>query len=147
MKWYISPVRKISTHCFLTDKTIPTRWVKWNSLSHVRLSETPWTAAHQAPPPMGFSRQGYWSGAPLSSPNLTLQGLNQGTLQQLTCNTPWKEFRMEIRNEALCALGKTGITGLKIDTFRSWSYKSSSYISLYLEKSLSSFTMTSAPHG
>ena len=29
---------------------------------------TPWTAAHQAPPSMGFSRQEYWSGVPLSSP-------------------------------------------------------------------------------
>ena len=38
------------------------------SLSHVRLLETPWTAAHQAPPSMGFSRQEYWSGVPLPSP-------------------------------------------------------------------------------
>ena len=36
------------------------------SLSRVRLLETPWTAAHQAPPSMGFSRQEYWSGVPLS---------------------------------------------------------------------------------
>ena len=28
---------------------------------------TPWTAAHQAPPTMGFSRQKYWSGVPLPS--------------------------------------------------------------------------------
>ena len=28
---------------------------------------TPWTAAYQAPPPMGFSRQEYWSGVPLPS--------------------------------------------------------------------------------
>jgi len=28
----------------------------------------PWTAAHQAPPSMGFSRQEYWSGMPLPSP-------------------------------------------------------------------------------
>ena len=39
------------------------------SLSHVRLFVTPWTAAHQAPPSMGFSRQEYWSGVPLPSPN------------------------------------------------------------------------------
>ena len=31
-------------------------------LSHVRLLATLWTAAHQAPPSMGFSRQEYWSG-------------------------------------------------------------------------------------
>ena len=31
-------------------------------------SATPWTATHQAPPSMGFSRQEYWSGVPLPSP-------------------------------------------------------------------------------
>ena len=38
------------------------------SLSRVRLFATPWTAAHQAPLSMGFSRQEYWSGVPLPSP-------------------------------------------------------------------------------
>ena len=38
--------------------------------SHVRLLATPWTAAHQAPLSMGFSRQEYWSGVPLPSPEL-----------------------------------------------------------------------------
>ena len=38
------------------------------SISRVRLFTTPWTAAHQAPPPVGFSRQEYWSGVPLPSP-------------------------------------------------------------------------------
>ena len=33
-------------------------------LSRVRLFETPWTAAHQAPLSMGFSGQDYWSGLP-----------------------------------------------------------------------------------
>ena len=42
------------------------------SLSRVRLFETPWTAAHQAPPSMGFSRQEYWSGVPLPSPQKPL---------------------------------------------------------------------------
>ena len=42
------------------------KWkVKVKSLSHARLLATPWTAAHQAPPSMGFSRQEYWSGVPL----------------------------------------------------------------------------------
>ena len=36
--------------------------VKVKSLSHVQLFATPWTAACQAPPSMGFSRQEYWSG-------------------------------------------------------------------------------------
>ena len=44
------------------------KWkVKVKSLSRVRLLATPWTAAHQAPPSMGFSRQEYWSGVPLPS--------------------------------------------------------------------------------
>ena len=40
------------------------------SLSRVRLLATPWTAAYQAPPSMGFSKQEYWSGVPLPSPIL-----------------------------------------------------------------------------
>ena len=39
--------------------------VKVKSLSRVRLFETPWTVASQAPLSMGFSRQEYWSGLPL----------------------------------------------------------------------------------
>ena len=41
--------------------------VKVKLLSRVWLFTTPWTAAHQAPPSMGFSRQEYWSGLPLPS--------------------------------------------------------------------------------
>ena len=40
------------------------------SLSRVRLLATPWTAAYQAPPSTGFSRQEYWSGVPLPSPKM-----------------------------------------------------------------------------
>ena len=42
--------------------------MKVKSLSHVRPSATPWTAAFQALPSMGFARQEYWSGVPLPSP-------------------------------------------------------------------------------
>ena len=43
------------------------KWkVKVKSLSRVRLVATPWTAAHQAPPPMEFSRQEYWSGVAIA---------------------------------------------------------------------------------
>ena len=45
------------------------KWkVKMKSLSRVQLLATPWTAVHQAPPSMRFSRQEYWSGVPLPSP-------------------------------------------------------------------------------
>ena len=36
--------------------------------SHVRLCATPYMAAHQAPPSLGFSRQEHWSGLPFPSP-------------------------------------------------------------------------------
>ena len=38
---------------------------------------TPWTAAYQAPPSMGFSRQKYWSGVPLPSLNFGLVGFKK----------------------------------------------------------------------
>ena len=52
------------------------KWkVKVKSLSCVRLFATPWTAAYQAPPSMGFSRQEYWSGVPLPSPRFHIYAL------------------------------------------------------------------------
>ena len=45
------------------------KWiVKVKLLSRVQLLATPWTAAYQAPPSTGFSRQEYWSGVPLPCP-------------------------------------------------------------------------------
>ena len=53
------------------------KWkVKVKSLSRIRLLATPWTAAHQAPPSMGFSRQEYWSGVPSPSPSKELASFN-----------------------------------------------------------------------
>ena len=50
------------------------KWkVKVKSLSHARLLATPWTAAIQAPPSMGFSRQEYWSRLPLPSLKTSLK--------------------------------------------------------------------------
>ena len=46
--------------------------VKVKLFSRVWLFATPWTSAYQAPLSMGFSRQEYWSGMPLSSLNRTL---------------------------------------------------------------------------
>ena len=46
--------------------------VKVKSLSRVQLLATPWTAASQAPPSMGFSRQEYRSGVPLPSPSISI---------------------------------------------------------------------------
>ena len=58
--------------------------MKVKSLSRVQLLAIPWTAADQAPPLMGFSRQKYWSGVPLPSPqsdwpsSKSLQTINAG---------------------------------------------------------------------
>ena len=61
---------RVGCHCLFNAW----KWkVKVKSLSHVRPSGTPWTAAFQAPPSMGFSRQEYWSGVPLPSPKRSLR--------------------------------------------------------------------------
>ena len=53
---------------WITDLHIGAAAAAAKLLSRVRLFATPWTAAYQAPPSMGFSRQEYWSGVPLPSP-------------------------------------------------------------------------------
>ena len=54
--------------------------VKVKSLSRVRVFETQWTVAHQAPLSMGFSRQEYWSGLPFPSPgDLPDPGIEPGS--------------------------------------------------------------------
>ena len=66
------------------------KWkVKVKSLSRVRLSATPWTAAYQAPPPMGFSRQEYWGHRSFKSGD-KFQTTLQQTLQDTTQDQPWR---------------------------------------------------------
>ena len=66
------------------------KWkVKVKSLSHVRLIATPWTAAHQAPLSMGFSRQEYWSGVPLPSLLYVIRGKHKFTLYHLDIKRLW----------------------------------------------------------
>ena len=56
------------------------KWkMKVKSFSHVRLFTTPWAAAYQAPPSMGFSRQECWSGMPLPSPIWMLLSKNRAS--------------------------------------------------------------------
>ena len=70
------------------------KWkVKVKSLSRVRLLATPWPAAYQAPLPMGFSRQEYWSGLPLPSPELLIAiSLTSMTLNSLNLPCILKYF-------------------------------------------------------
>ena len=63
------------------------KWkVKVKSLGRVWLLVTPWTAAHQAPPSMGFSGQQYWSGVPLPSP---YRCLISKTTREMQIQTTW----------------------------------------------------------
>ena len=77
VRWYLTVV-VICISVIINDWiaiafSIGWKWkVKVKSLSCVRLVTTPWTAAYQASPSMGFSRQEYWSGLPLPSPRLVL---------------------------------------------------------------------------
>ena len=61
--------------------------------SRVRLCATPWTAAYQAPPSMGFSRQEYWSGVVFSYIRI-LRSSNNPVSITITLQTLWK-FVME----------------------------------------------------
>ena len=63
--------------------------VKVKSLSHGRLLATPWTAAYQAPPSMGFSRQEYWIGVPLPSP--------EEGVEELICRSSLSENVVSVR--------------------------------------------------
>ena len=84
------------------------KWkVKVKSLICVRLLATLWTAAYQAPPPMGFSRQEYWSGLPLPSltflcrENLTHTAHTQGCPQ--CCNAQLVSYTATWHTVALTA--------------------------------------------
>ena len=65
-----------------------------------QLLATPWAAAHQAPPSMGFSRQEYWSGVPLPSPIFILWNIilkykeiiYATTRMNLEKYTKWKNY-------------------------------------------------------
>ena len=66
------------------------KWeVKVKSLSRFWLFATPWTAAYQAPLPMGFSRQEYWSGVPLPSPNSGFRYPRFAHLLTQSCPSLW----------------------------------------------------------
>ena len=65
--------------------SLPLHHLKLKSLSRVRLLATRWTAAHQAPPSMGFSKQEYWSGLPL--PSLTKNPATAAAKSLQSCPT------------------------------------------------------------
>ena len=66
VKAMVFPVVMYGCESWTIKKTV--QFSSFQSLSRVRLFATSWTAAYQAPPSMGFSRQEYWSGVPSPSP-------------------------------------------------------------------------------
>ena len=54
--------------CFISSQHLLLLLLLLSHFSRVQLCATPQTAAHQAPPSLGFSRQEHWSGLPFPSP-------------------------------------------------------------------------------
>ena len=71
-KYQESHTKKMTEKYFLKKILKTTREILLllllSRFSRVRLCETPETAAHQAPPSLGFSRQEHWRGLPFPSP-------------------------------------------------------------------------------
>ena len=69
--WADKVYRSKSKKHVVLEKTLespPLLLLLLRRFSSVRLCATPETAAHQAPPSLGFSRQEYWSELPFPSP-------------------------------------------------------------------------------
>ena len=99
------------------------KWkMKAKSFSRVQLFATPWTAAYQAPPSVGFSRQEYWSGVPSPSPKFKWDKSKKSRTVRLKVKTdrrqgqwnPGLEYRSHwplmycIRVTRLCSLERGG---------------------------------------
>ena len=96
------------------------KWkVKVKPLSRIWLLATPWTAAYQAPPSMGFSRQQYWSGVPSPSPESRLEGLKISGLRTRCLLVSRTRHRTQ-----------RGVTGF------SWSLESESLWNVLVEMSI-----------
>ena len=86
------------------------KWkVKVKSLSRVRPSATPRTAAYQAPPSMGFSRQEYWSGVPLPSPYTGWGANDDGWVMRICILLLIASVFISIRSNVVWAGGVGGL--------------------------------------
>ena len=99
--------------------------VKVKSLNRVRLLATPWTAAHKAPPSMGFSGQQYWS---------TIQP------EILTISTTTKTVSLKysglniqhIQSNNKCYINTNKVSDMKSHTQIVWQHRISVFTPLYL---------------
>ena len=85
----------------------------------VRLCATPQTAAHQAPPSLGFSRQEHWSGLPLPSPGRSCYRIPAKTWRE----TETTGVGLDQRECSTGALKEVGPTGLN-DNRDEWKQRS-----------------------
>jgi len=116
------------------------KWkVKVKSLNRVWLLLTPWTAAYQAPPAMGFSRQEYWSGVPLPSLDV-----GWGDSIMVKCGT-WqhiKNQRHHFANKGLYSqsygFSSSHIWIWESDHKEGWAPKNRRFWTVVLEKTLES---------
>ena len=91
------------------------KWkVKVKSLCRAWLLATPWTAAYQAPPSMGFSRQKYWSGVPLPSLPIIY------TVLQLFSGLDFPISRRVLRRQILCISCPSFISGVGHEQSLKW---------------------------
>ena len=79
----------VGLQCCISFRYIA-KWFTYTLLSHfsrVQLCATPETAAHQAPPSLGFSRQEHWSGLPFPSPmhKIDNQDSSAGPVAKIPC--------------------------------------------------------------
>ena len=101
------------------------KWkVKVKSLSRVWLLATPWTAAHQAPPSTGFSRQEYWSWLPLPSPVINLDSI----LKRRDITLPTKVYLVKAMVFPVVMYGCESWTIMRaehqrIDAFKLWCWR------------------------
>ena len=109
------------------------KWkVKVKSFSRVQLLATPWTAAYQAPPSIGLSRQEYWSGVPLPSLFFIINEhkyifVEYSQIKLKVMILTWPQVLWNVWQERICVVGLAWprIQGQIWNSMTtSWSYRS-----------------------
>ena len=121
------------------------KWkVKVKSLSRVRLLATPWTAAYKAPPSMGFSRQEYWSGVPLSALSILIKkaefhsmaSLNSTQILAIQFSSVVTQSCLTLCDPMDCSLQRSSVQGIFQARVLEWVAISFSRLMCYLRQKL-----------